>query len=71
MSKSLEESDPSLYSPISTEYLSPFSSVVDITMSRVDLDPSLRGEREADVMPTAGAGLLGATCCRATLVAKQ
>ena len=29
-------------------------------MSRVDLDPSLRGEREADAIPLAATGLLGA-----------
>ena len=57
-------------SPLSTEYSTPFSSVADFTMSRMDLDPSMRGERVLDTeTPSAidvetpslvGAGLLGA-----------
>ena len=48
MSKDSREGLPPFQSPLSTEYSTPFSSLADFTMSRVDLDPSIREERDLD-----------------------
>ena len=57
MSKEIPEEDPTFYTPLCTEYSTPFSSAVDLTMSRRELDPTLRGER--DTVPEPSTGFLG------------
>ena len=57
MSKEFPDDHPTFYTPLSTEYSTPFSSEVDLTMSRRELDPTLRGDR--DRVPEPSTGLLG------------
>ena len=57
MSKEIPEDDPTFDTPLSTEYSTPVSSEVDLTMSRRELDPTLRGDR--DLLPELPTGLLG------------
>ena len=59
MSDGFEEEDPSFYTPLDTEYSTPVSSIVDLAMSRRELDPTLRGVREVATIPSLSSGLLG------------
>ena len=66
MSKDSTEDLHARHSPLSAEFSTPKSSLVDLTMSRVDLDPSVGGERDTPVAmdletpSMIGEGLLGA-----------